>query len=87
MTTTEMIEQKWSELTDGGKLDGRVHDLEKYFDELETKLRARYNTPRAALELLYAAKAAASLELKTSIVVQWNTQAQRVARSLRLDDE
>lgn len=66
-----MVEDKWRELTDNGKADGRVAALASYFDELATKIRARFNTPSAVLVTLDDAKYAAIRELKRSIVAGW----------------
>jgi hypothetical protein len=63
--TKEEVHQKWCALTDNGKNDRTVFELEREFERFETKLRARYNVTSA---LVQSAKVAAVHHVKLHLI-------------------
>lgn len=68
MNVDEAMHQRWSELTDNGKNDSSVSDIETLFQNLHDTLRARFNPPRALLAELEEARAKFVAAEKRNIV-------------------
>jgi hypothetical protein len=68
MIPQELIHQRWVALTDGGKLDSRVHDARRDIEILRTSLRARFNINAEALAHLEAFERAVVDQLERDIV-------------------
>ena len=68
MIHPEQIHQRWGELTDGGKLDSRVHDARRDIELLRTSLRARFNINDGTLLLLATFERAVVDQLERDIV-------------------
>lgn len=66
----DLIHERWERMTDGGKTDGRVHDIMRDFDEFWSRLRARYNPPDTAERALAEAREHVLRHAKRQIVLE-----------------
>lgn len=70
MTIDEAIHDRWAQMTDNGKLDGRVSNLERACDDFFNQQHGRYNITPEAREVFAIFRSQAVRDLKRQIVVQ-----------------
>lgn len=76
-TIDEEIHEQWALLTDNGKLDSRVADLERACDDFFERQRALHNPSDSAADHFRLFRALAVADLKRRIVLQQQFSASR----------
>ncbi len=66
----QAIHDRWARMTDEGKLDGRVGDLERACDDFFNQQHGRYNLSADARDHFRLFRALALDDLKRNIVLQ-----------------
>jgi len=66
--TKEEVHQRWSAMTDNGKNDSTVRDIELFFREFTVKLRARYQVSADVLSAIDSARTDAVHETKWHLI-------------------
>ncbi len=68
MTIDDAIHDRWAQMTDNGKLDGRVAILERACDDFFNQQHGRYNLTPESRGLFVAFRRSAVADLKRLIV-------------------
>jgi len=66
--TKEEVHREWCLLTDNGKNDSTVHDVEVFFRRFTTQLRAEYNVSNEVLAAIDSARTDAVHETKWKLI-------------------
>ncbi len=68
MTIDDAIHDRWAKMTDGGKLDNRVENLERACDDFFNQQHGRYCMTTESRSLFHLFRACAVAALKRQIV-------------------